>query len=127
MFACFAVALLTHNIELFMPFDACMPYDKGMHVGASCASPAIWSLNNEVSGIRQGTQSGNVACVHQGIHQAKQIAQSTCRHRIGLHSIVGILPPSKHMSVASNQSCSKAIRNHRQQHDVWTTNACIGM
>lgn len=68
---------------------------------ANRASPVIFLLDDEVSGIGQGTQSGNVAGVHQGVHQAKQVAKSTSRNGVGLHSIVCILLAGRQVSVAS--------------------------
>lgn len=68
---------------------------------ADCASPAIFLLHNEVSGIGQGTQSGNVAGGHQGVNQAQQVAKSTARYWICLHSIVCVLIADRQMSVAT--------------------------
>lgn len=70
---------------------------------AQQASPAILLLDNELSGIRQRTQSGNIAGGHQGVHQAKQVAKSTSCYRISLHSIVRILLAGRQVLVAFTQ------------------------
>ena len=64
------------------------------------AIPAALLLDGVVSCIGQAAEGGNVACVQQSVDQALQVAQSALSHRVGLHSIVGVLPTKQTMALS---------------------------
>ena len=110
------------RLHACVPYCACSRTNLLSGVSYGCqntirAVPAVLLLDDEVSCARQGTQDGKVACVHQGVHQAKHVPQGTCGYRVGLHGIVCILAASNLSVSCSNwsllyQLCNAAYEDH---------------